>query len=227
MCGRFVRTSPADVIRHEFGVTSVAAVDLAPRFNVCPGEPVAAIVQHGQHGEDRRLGLLRWGLAPRGQINVRSESASRQALSRDAFRRRRCAIVADAFYEWANEGDEKRPFLFRLSSHRPFVMAGIWSRDPDSSAPATAILTKDADAVVGEIHSRMPVILPRSALDRWLDDSVEDPAVLEALLHIPNEPLESYRVSTLVNSGRNDSPDCIRPEADVAERTLRLVPRRD
>jgi len=219
MCGRFVRTSPADVIRAEFGVTSIAELDARPRFNVCPGEPVAAIIQRA---DERRLGSLVWGLGSRAQINVRSETAARQPLSREAFAHRRCLIVADGFYEWQQRESQKLPFFFRLASRQPFAFAGIWARDGATGKPQTAILTRPADDVVRRVHERMPVILGADARERWLDPRLDDPEVLEPLLREPAE-LESYRVSTLVNSARNDSPDCIRP----AEGPLRLVPRPD
>jgi len=219
MCGRFVRTSPADVIREEFGVTSMAELDTRPRYNVCPGEPIAATVQRAA---ERRLGSLLWGLGARAQINVGSESAARQPLSREAFRSRRCLVVADGFYEWQQRESEKLPFFFRLASRRPFAFAAIWSRDGASGKPQTAILTRPADVVVRRVHERMPVILGAEARERWLDPKLDDPEVLEPLLRDP-AALESYRVSTLVNSARNDSPDCIRP----AEGPLRLVPRGD
>ena len=219
MCGRFVRTSPADVVRAEFGVTSMAEVDERPRYNVCPGEPVTAIVQRG---DERRLGALHWGLGPRGQINVRSESAARQPLTREAFRRRRCLIVADGFYEWQKRDEGKVPYFFRLASRRPFGFAALWSRADTDATPQTALLTRAADAVVGPVHDRMPVILGREARDRWLDPTLDDPSALEALIRAPlGEALEGYRVSTLVNAARHDAPDCIRP----AEGTLRLIPR--
>src|SRR5262245_40780802 len=97
MCGRFSRTSPAEVIVERFGVTTRGAVDLRPRYNVCPGEDVAAQIEHAG---DRRLGPLRWGLPTRSQINVRSESVGRASAFREAFRRRRCVVVADGFFEW-------------------------------------------------------------------------------------------------------------------------------
>jgi len=220
MCGRFVRTSPADVIRAEFGVTATAEVDGRPRYNVCPGEPVTAIVQRA---DERRLGTLVWGLGARAQINVRSESAARQPLTRDAFRARRCLVVADGFYEWQQRENEKLPYFFRLTSRRPFAFAALWSRDDETAKPRTAILTRPADDAVRRVHDRMPVILGPQARDRWLDPTLREVDALEALLREPVGALESWRVSTLVNSGKNDSPDCIRP----AEGPLRLVPRAD
>jgi putative SOS response-associated peptidase YedK len=217
MCGRFSRTSPAEAIVDEFAVTSIADVDLRPRYNLCPGEMVAGIAQHGS---ERRLGALRWGLPPRGAINVRSETAARRFL--EAFRRRRCLIVADGFYEWRTEGAVEVPHFFRLISRRPFAFAALWERRGDAHAmPGAAILTCSPNAIVAPIHDRMPVVLTGEACTRWLEAGEHDSGGLAELLRpFPAEQMESYPVSSFVNSGRNDSPECIRP----AGRALRLVP---
>jgi putative SOS response-associated peptidase YedK len=218
MCGRITRTSPAEAIVERFGVTSSAAVDLRPRYNLCPGENLAAVVEHGGV---RRLGSLRWGLPPRGQINVRSEGVGRRPAVREAFRLRRCVIVADGFFEWRTIDSTRKPHFFRLLSGGPFGLAGIWQRGPSAeSPPGAAILTCAANALVGEVHDRMPIIFDPDDCRRWLDRGA-DPVALQSLLRpFPNEAMEAYPVSTLVNSGRNDSPDCIRPVGAK----LRLVP---
>jgi putative SOS response-associated peptidase YedK len=216
MCGRFSRTSAAEVIFERLGVTTRAAVDLRPRYNVCPGEDVAAVIEHEG---DRRLGPLRWGLPPHGRINVRGESVARAPAVREAFRRRRCVIVADGFFEWWSVDSVKRPHFFRLTSHQPFGLAGIWQRPQAGQPPGAAILTCAANSLVAEVHDRMPVMLTPDECDRWLDSGA-DPAALESLLRpFPGEAMEGYPVSTQVNSGRNDSPDCVRPIGG----TLRLV----
>ena len=218
MCGRFSRTSPAEVLIEHFDVTSRAAVDLRPRYNVCPGEDVAMLIEHDG---DRRLGSLRWGLPPRNQINVRGESVALHPAFRDAFRRRRCVIVADGFFEWRRIDSTKLPHYFRLGSHRPIGLAGIWQRPPGGVAPAgAAILTCAANAIVAAVHDRMPVLLGPDDCRRWLDHATEPRALQELLRPFPSEAMEGYPVATLVNSARHDSPDCIRPTGG----TLRLVP---
>jgi putative SOS response-associated peptidase YedK len=218
MCGRITRTSPAEVIVERFGVTSSAAVDLRPRYNLCPGENLAALIEHGG---DLRLGSLRWGLAPRGQINVRSEGIARRPAVREALRLRRCVVVADGFFEWQTIDSTRRPHFFHLRSVGPFGLAGIWQRGPGAeSSPGAAILTCAANALVAEVHDRMPIILDADDCLRWLDRGA-DPLALQSLLRpFPSEGMEAYPVSTLVNSARNDSPDCIRPVGAK----LRLVP---
>ena len=215
MCGRFVRSSPAEVLIQEFGVTSLAsAVDLHPRYNVCPGEKIVAIVAHD--GE-RRLGELLWGLGSRAQINVRAERLGVRPSYREALRHRRCLVVADGFYEWQREGSRKIPYFVRLASHRPFAFAGIWERR--GGAAMAAIVTCPANERIAEIHDRMPAILLPEAQNAWLDPATTEPTGV--LQTIPAADIEAYRVSTLVNAARNDSPECIRP----VEGALRLVGR--
>ena len=130
MCGRITRTSPRETIAQEFGVSRFVNVDLSPRYNVAPSQTVEAIIRVG---DEKRLGPMRWGfvstsakepkLAP---INARAETVATSSMFRDAFRRHRCLVVADGFYEWRKDGRRKTPFLIHLRSSRPFAFAGIW-----------------------------------------------------------------------------------------------------
>jgi putative SOS response-associated peptidase YedK len=219
MCGRFVRSSPREVIVAEFEVATVADVDFAPRYNVCPGDPVVAVA----HTDERRLGTLRWGLVPAfakdasggpKAINARAETLESRPAFREAFRRRRCLIVADGFYEWRREGGARVPFYARPRSGRPLALAGLWERwqAPDGQTLRTCtIVTCPADETLAPIHDRMPVILDPAARARWLAPDA-DPEVLRTLLRpSPDQVLEVYEVSRLVNAPRNDSPRCIDP----------------
>jgi putative SOS response-associated peptidase YedK len=221
MCGRIVRTSPAEVLAAEFGAEPPAAVDARPRWNLCPGEDLLIVVQKG---EQRRMGTVRWGLVPwfakapddgPRSINARAENVATRPPFREAFRRRRCLVTADGFYEWRREGRTRRPFFVRLRSHRPMGLAGLWERwrPPDGPPLLTGlVITCPATGRLASIHDRMPVILAADAAARWLDPTLDDPAVLRALLAAyPDDALEIYPVSPLVNSPRNDSPECVRP----------------
>jgi putative SOS response-associated peptidase YedK len=221
MCGRIVRTSPAEVLAAEFGAEPPAAVDARPRWNLCPGEDLLIVVQKG---EQRRMGTVRWGLVPwfakapddgPRSINARAENVATRPPFRDAFRRRRCLVTADGFYEWRREGRTRRPFFIRLRSHRPMGLAGLWERwrPPDGPPLLTGlVITCPATGRLASIHDRMPVVLAPDAAARWLDPTLDDPAVLRALLApYPDDALEIYPVSPLVNSPRNDSPECVRP----------------
>ncbi len=212
MCGRFVRTSPVEILRDEFLVDTVAEIDLRPRYNVCPGEDVVAVVANEA---GRRLGKLRWGLDR--QINVRSESADRRPRFAELLRRRRCLIVADGFYEWQSVGARKVPYFVRPRSGRPFGLAGVWDwRRGLGEAPVAAcvILTCPPNDLVAPIHPRMPVILASERAAAWLDPGLLDPRELTPLFRpFPSASLEVERVSSLVSTPRNDSPECIRPVA--------------
>jgi putative SOS response-associated peptidase YedK len=220
MCGRFVRSSPVEVIRREFRAFGGEVGELPPRYNVCPGEDVAAVVS-AEGG--RRLGLLRWGF-PLGSpeqpkkflINARSETVDRLPAFREALLRRRCLVVADGFYEWRRQPSGPRtPHFFRLASRRPVAFAAIWRhwKDPDGTTRAgCALLTCPANRLVAPVHDRMPVMLAASAVDSWLDRDLTEPGILKSLL-VPfaAEAMEGFAVSPRVNSPRNDSPELILP----------------
>jgi putative SOS response-associated peptidase YedK len=202
MCGRISRTSPREAIAEEFGVTRFVNVDLRPRYNVAPSENIVTIIRVG---DEKRLGPMRWGfvsptakgpkLAP---INARAETLATSSMFRDAFRRHRCLVVADGFYEWRKDGRRKTPFFIRLRSSRPFAFAGIWSlrRSEVGARSATcAIVTCPPNELMATIHNRMPAILPPGARDRWLDPTAGEAELREFLVPLPAENFEAYEVS--------------------------------
>ncbi len=215
MCGRYTLSTPSDVVRDLFELSE--APELRPRFNIAPTQEASVVrVQ----GDARRLDLLKWGLVPywakdpsRGPINARSETVAEKPSFRDAFKKRRCLVVADGFYEWQKvAGGGKKPFYFQLPDGSPFAFAGLWERWTRGDEPLETftILTKEANQIVGEIHPRMPVILGREGYAPWLDPDLQDGRALAGLLEAgPMEELTCYPVSTYVNSPANDSPECI------------------
>jgi putative SOS response-associated peptidase YedK len=136
-------------------------------------------------------------------------------MFRDAFRHHRCVVVADGFYEWRkNDGRRRTPFFVGLRSGRPFGFAGIWSMKHVEKKPrlaTCAIATCPPNELMAEIHDRMPVILPPGARDRWLDPTAVEAELRGLLVPLPDEDLEFYEVSTLVNSPSHDSPECVNP----------------
>jgi putative SOS response-associated peptidase YedK len=213
MCGRFSLGVDTDRLIAEFGITSVIA-EHTPRYNIAPGQDVPAVVADG---DEIRLGAVRWGLLPAAEegtgsprINVRGESVDRVPAYASSFRRRRCWILADGFYEWtAGAGGVRQPFHFRLPDRRPFALAGIWDRrDGEDDPPTCAILTTRPSAVVEAVHDRMPVLLPRETRDRWLDPRA-DRRALTALIRPSTAPLESVPVSPRVNTPAHDDPSCV------------------
>lgn len=224
MCGRFSLGVDTDRLIAEFDVT-IVTVDHRPRYNIAPTQPVAAIVR-GRDG--LRLGFLRWGLLPAGVdrppggrplINARAESVGRKPAFVDSFRRRRCWVLADGFYEWRKEpGGGRSPFHVRLPDGRPFAFAGIWDRAEGENDPllTCAILTTRPAEAVAAIHPRMPVMLAPETRAAWLDPAAP-PATLQALLRPYDGPLEVRPVSRRVNSAANDDPSCREPAEGATE----------
>ncbi len=153
-------------------------------------------------------------------INARAETLATKPAFRDAFRRRRCLVIADGFYEWHKRDGAKQPYFIHMKGDAPFAFAGLWARSEKFETPieTCTIVTTEANALLRPMHDRMPVILDREACDRWLDASVDDTAALEPLLHpYAAEAMAAHPVSTLVNSPRHEAADCIEP-AEAAPR---------
>jgi putative SOS response-associated peptidase YedK len=230
MCGRYTLTSPAKVIADVFGVDGgIDEVDAAPRYNIAPGQDVW-IVRADRRGEHRELSRVRWGLVPSWSdqpttsatmINARSETAADKPAFRMPFRRRRCIVPADGFYEWQRRSGRSQPFLIGERDQRPFGMAGLWDvwRGEDGArVESCTILTTAPNELMQPLHDRMPAILAPDDFDLWLDRREEDPARLLGLLRpCPNDELTLKPVSTRVNDPRNDDPEClteVEPEPD-------------
>ncbi|ASS99669.1 MULTISPECIES: SOS response-associated peptidase [Geobacillus] len=218
MCGRFTLTVDLLALQERFHFRYQGL--LAPRFNIAPGQDVLAIVTE----EGERVGkMMRWGLVPfwakdarigAKMINARAETVDEKASFRHAFKRRRCLILADGFFEWKKEGTKKVPYRFTLKTGEPFAFAGLWERWKGPSGPleTCTIMTTRANELIAPIHDRMPVILPPERYDDWLDASFDDSEYLKSLLQpYPKEQMQMYEVSPLVNSPKNDVSACIEP----------------
>ena len=222
MCGRYTLTaSPEQIIAH-FGLRQ--APDVEARYNIAPTQEVP-VVRRLEAGGPRSADLLRWGLVPfwaddlkigNRMINARAETVATKPAYRASFRRRRCLVPADGFYEWRLEAHGKQPYLFRRRDGGVFAFAGLWdrwvSKEEDEAVESFTILTTDANNPVRPIHRRMPVILPERYYDLWLDPAVEDAERLAQLLGPPpDEELVAVAVSQKVNSPANDDPSVIEP----------------
>lgn len=221
MCGRFSLASDLEDLQELLpGVTLPET--LLPRYNIAPTQEVAVVANHA----DRKLEFFRWGLIPSWakdpqigaqMINARAESLAQKPAFRIAYRRRRCLVLADGFYEWRREEgtSRKTPLYIRLRSGKPFAFAGLWEVwQPADEAPilSCTIITTVPNALIEPIHNRMPVILAPEAYAHWLAPEERTPAELEGWLRpYPAEEMEAYAVSTLVNNPRVDSPACITP----------------
>ncbi|MDY0167321.1 MAG: SOS response-associated peptidase [Thermoguttaceae bacterium] len=224
MCGRFTLRAPASVIAEHFDLPGELP-PLAPRYNIAPTQPVP-VVRLDSHATPlrREMAALHWGLIPHWakdasigsrMINARADTVAEKPAYKAALRRRRCLLPADGFYEWHSEGGRKQPYFFSLQGDGLFAFAGLWERweGPDHTCiESCTLLTTEPNPLVRPIHNRMPVLLPQDAYDLWLDPAEQDPGrLLPLLCPYPAGPMRARAVSTVVNSPRNDSPDCIAP----------------
>jgi len=217
MCGRYTLRTPVETLAEEFGISDPLP-DIPTRYNIAPTQEVAAVLEED---EERKLEMLRWGLIPswaddpavgNRMINARSETAAEKPSFRTAFRKRRCLILADGFYEWQKTNGGKQPYYIRMEDGSPFAFAGLWeSWDKyGGEIRSCTILTTDTNKMVGEVHHRMPVILPPETYDLWLDpDMQETEPLLDLLRPYPDDGMEAYPVSRFVNSPSNDDERCI------------------
>lgn len=221
MCARYTMATAPDELIEEFEATLVAK-EILVRYNIVPMTEVLIVVQSKE--DERRLGLSRFGLVPHWAkdvkigarlLNARSESAADKPAFRDAFRKRRCLVIADGFYEWRREGKQKIPHHFHLEGMRPFAMAGLWAiwNDPEGEKISSfTILTREAEGAAAELHDRMPILLQPDTYAAWLDRGRDDPDDVREILqwHRARE-LSSFEVSTAVNNVRNEGPELIQP----------------
>ncbi|MEX0900689.1 MAG: SOS response-associated peptidase [Gammaproteobacteria bacterium] len=201
MCGRFVN-------RHA----------KPPRYNIAPGTRCEVI----RGGAAAAPEAMLWGFAPhwlrdlsKAQINARAETALEKPMFRDSFRKYRCLVPADGWYEWARDGDTKQPWFFQLAGRVPFAFAGLWTPPRESGAlPTFAILTTSPNDVASRIHHRMPVLLRDRDWAEWLDEHPQGPGRLQFLCRTWNHaPIEAWPVSTAVNRPQFDEPACVEPIA--------------
>ncbi len=226
MCGRFSLAQTGEDLAEGFQIQTVPP--LVPRYNIAPSQPVATVVATPD-APAPYFHFLLWGLIPSwakdptiGQrlINARAETVSEKPSFRAAFKRRRCLILADGFYEWQAQANRKtkQPYYIFLKDHQPFAFAGLWEHwsDPVSGGElqTCTILTTTPNELMEPIHTRMPVILAPENYAAWLDPDYYQPPVLQAMLRpFDADAMDRYPVSTVVNKPQNDSPDCIEPLA--------------
>jgi len=225
MCGRYKLSTPGEDLRNVFGF--VEHPNLAARYNIAPTQEAPVLRQRREPKGERTLQNLRWGLIPSWAkdiklaatlINARGETVDSKPAFANAFRKRRCLVPADGFYEWTGASPGKQPYLIARRDGAPFAFAGLWERwidrrdGKETPLDSFTIVTTDANALLRPLHERMPVILPDSAYAAWLDPDA-DPATLKKLLKPAPENLLAYvPVSPRVNSARVD-------EASLAEPT--------
>jgi putative SOS response-associated peptidase YedK len=228
MCGRFAGFRPLQELKKHFPI-DIAKIKVSPNYNVAPTQEILAITQ--RDGKNH-LEKLFWGLVPfwakdismgSRMINARSETVAEKPSFRNAFKNRRCLILADGFYEWKGEKGNKQPMFITMPDGRPFAFAGLWGtwdkqgKEPIQYRTAT-ILTREASESVMPIHNRMPVILKPEAFGPWLSRDTQDGRLLQNI--IQNQvytKLKSVPVSNQINSVKVNTPGNIRPKDTKSE----------
>lgn len=221
MCGRYGEEEEYVALARRYQAV-IDAIDPGPRYNVAPTQPAAVVVQY--EGV-RHLTHHRWGLVPyfakdlsigSRMINARAETLGTQAAFRDSLATRRCIVPATRFYEWKAVGKAKFPHSILRNDHAPMHFAGLWAswrnRETGERVLSCTIVTTIPNALVGQLHNRMPVVLPDEAVAMWLDPSTPIQALNGLLVPYPdNDDLFIYPVSQLVNNANNEGPELVAP----------------
>ena len=238
MCGRYTLISSQGKIQGAFDVKLVGFewITHFPRYNIAPSQGVLVVVNSpDQTPEDiepsqtisrgaRVADLFRWGLIPfwakdpaigNRMINARAETLAEKPAFRTCLRKKRCLVIADGFYEWRANAGKKVPMRITLKSGEPFAFAGLWDEwkaPTGEPVRSCTIITTTPNELIADIHNRMPVILESDAEKVWLDPDVENAGLLTSLLTpYPADGMMAYQVLPLVNSPKNDIPECIAP----------------
>jgi putative SOS response-associated peptidase YedK len=204
MCGRYALHSNPEVVALLFGLTEVP--DYPPRYNIAPTAQVLVIREGG-------AAMVRWGLVPRWakdpsmgakMNNARAETVAEKPSFREAYRKRRCLIPANGFFEWKAEGSVKQPYYIRPSGGALFAFAGLWEQWNDLQT--CAVITTEANEKMAAVHERMPVIVSPAEYADWMGGK-------EGLLRpCPDSAIDVQRVSRTVNNARNEGPGLIEPD---------------
>ncbi len=220
MCGRFAFYSPSEATAALFGATS--STEVVPRYNIAPTQFIAAVRADAQGAAE--LAMLRWGLVPfwakdpsigNRMINARAETVAEKPSFRSAYKKRRCLILADGFYEWRKEGDGKTPYFISRADGSPFAFAGLWeewnSKESEESLQTTAIITTAANDFMAQLHQRMPVVMLPEQAERWLGGDME---MLSEVIDNP-PAFRAWPVDRKVNNARNEDAALIDPAGEM------------
>lgn len=231
MCGRYAVTLPPEAVRAFFSY--VEQPNFPPRYNIAPTQPIPIVCRdrNDRDGDVRHFRLVRWGFVPgfaknfnasRPIVNARSEGLIGRQSFRAAFRRRRCLVIADGFYEWQQRGSgPSQPFLMRRRGGAPFGMAGVfetWLGADGSEIETACIITTGANGRLAAIHPRMPVIIDDEAFETWLDpDESYAHEAVSMMRPAPDDLLEAMPIGPGINKVINDDPSVQAPLSGIVK----------
>ena len=220
MCGRFTLHTPEDQIREAFNLDHTEPLGLNPCYNVAPSQQIPVI---RDTESSREMVFAQWGLVPNWSkepktkyptINARIESVAEKPTYRTPFKRRRCLIPADGFFEWKVVNGHKIPHHIRMRNLSVFAFAGLWDRweGEGQTLDSCTIIVMPANEVMKPLHERMPAIIAPAHYDLWLDSRITDKnEIMQYLTSAPSSQLKAYPVSTWVNVPKHDDERCIQP----------------
>lgn len=219
MSGRFILDTKPELIEYYFELDHPAP-NFQPSYNIPPNSDIPVVWQMPNDG--RACSLMHWGLIPHWAktttskyktINAKAETLSDKPSFRDAYKKRRCLIPSNGFYEWHATVHGKQPYYIGMQDHSLFAFAGLWEYwEGERTINSFTIITTVANKLISAIHERMPVIIDKTDFDIWLDPANQDTEQLNSLL-MPNETasLQMYPVSSEVNNPRHDKAELLKP----------------
>jgi len=228
MCGRYTLTATPEEIQQAFQLNSVPPLE--PRYNIAPTQPVPIITSEQRDV----LTIVQWGLIPSWSkdasiasklINARAETVDEKPSFRTSFKRRRCLIPADGFFEWkaGDKGEKKKPQFISVGDRELFAFAGLWDiwNSPHGDPVYTCtIITSEPNELIKSIHNRQAVILDKNQYSDWLADDTPLPALKDMLRPFAAERMKVYEISTLVNNATVDTPAILEPVQPPEQRSL-------
>jgi len=221
MCGRYARKSAQELLAEWFDLDLHLMPWFMASYNAAP-QSFQPVVWLDPESRQRRISLMRWGLVPSwskderiglSTINARAEEVAAKPAFREALKKRRCLIPADAYYEWAQLGAKKKqPYAIALISGEPIAFAGLWESwhdTSDNTLETFTILTTTANERLASIHDRMPVIVAPQNYQHWLDTDSKSTPSPDLLQPYPAEEMEAWTVSDDVGNVRNNAPELL------------------
>jgi len=238
MCGRYVSRADKQRIAETFdaGIPEDYDPDFVPDYNVAP-QTMQPVVRVDSDTGLRELVLMRWGLVPfwakdtkiaYSTINARAETLTTSSIYREAVKRRRCLVPADAFYEWQKiDAKNKQPYAIAMNDERLFAFAGLWDRWKDKQSgkwlDTYTIVTTDPNELMEPFHDRMPAILAPNDYQRWLAYAEPPHLPIDLLRPYPAEEMKTWKVGKAVGNVRNNSPELLKPYESESAQTLSLL----